>query len=99
MTWLRSLGAGANAAKTVRVARRILEYGIFYASLFIVFNIEALSSLVHRWLHLDGWRQNAVTYALAMAFVLAVNEIWRRIDRRIFGPTESKTDAAVGVAG
>jgi hypothetical protein len=98
MTWLRSFRGGSKASK-VRIVRRILEYGVFFGSLFFVFNLEATGSLVHRWLHLDGWKQNVLVYVAAMAFVLVVNELWRRIDRRIFGPAESTIGGASGVAG
>jgi hypothetical protein len=73
--------------KKVLTARQMLDYGVlFFVYLVLHYSFESFGSLIQRWSHLGGWPQNLLTWAVELAFVLAVAEIWRRIDRRIFGP-------------
>jgi hypothetical protein len=84
--------------KQVLTPRWILNYTVFFAVATVLqYSYASLGSLIRRWSHL-GWSQNVLTWAVALAFVLAVAEIWYRIDRRFFGPWPRSGPTAVGIS-
>jgi hypothetical protein len=84
--------------KEALAPRRLLDYGVFFAvATALNYGSASLGSLLHRWSHVDGWSQNVLTWAVELALVLAVAEIWHQIDGRLFGPW-SRSGRTIGIS-
>ncbi len=80
--------------------RRLVENGVYFAALVVAFYAWGwLTTMLRVRLHLEGWLQFVVAFGVTLVWVLAVDAIRSRIDRRLFGAPTAAGDTMGRTAG